>query len=140
MSENEPVKIKAGDSVHHNPSNEDWVVAYVDYEDGSMSWLGWPEGRAKISDCKLTRSCSEEKSLEVIMDCAKMRNENGVVDCRKSRALVELHRREMAHQCRCCNQIYLEDTQRLDCENRHRKSREYLFAMSEMETAKSGEE
>lgn len=42
-----------GDKVFHRPSRETWLVAYADTETNDMSWFGWPEGRARLSDCRL---------------------------------------------------------------------------------------
>lgn len=58
MSEKPP--FRTGDAVRHQPSGENWVVAYADPSTGYMSWLGYPEGRAKISDCVLIRATSDE--------------------------------------------------------------------------------
>lgn len=53
----EPV-IDTGDQVYHSPSDEYWVVAYV--EGNKLAWLGWPEGEADLADCKLISKCSSE--------------------------------------------------------------------------------
>lgn len=45
--------IEPGDHVHHHPTGEDWVVRYV--KGDRMSWLGWPPGEAKLSDCLLIK-------------------------------------------------------------------------------------
>jgi len=50
--------IETGDVVLHEPSGEEWLVAFV--EDGSLSWLGWPEGTANVADCKLLKKGTQE--------------------------------------------------------------------------------
>lgn len=45
--------IEAGDTVHHQPTGEDWIVRYV--KGDRLSWLGWPPGEAKLSDCTLIK-------------------------------------------------------------------------------------
>ena len=63
--------IKPGDIVHHKPSGEDWVVAYMDVERNEIAWFGWPPGFAKLSDCELLESVSIDESLKAIVDWAK---------------------------------------------------------------------
>lgn len=60
--------MRCGDHVHHGPTGEDWVVAYVDGE--HLGWCGWPAGEAKVADCTLTKACSDEKHLEWLRKCA----------------------------------------------------------------------
>ena len=49
--------IDTADHVHHAPTDEDWVVAYVEGE--YLTCCGWPETRAKVSDCTLIRKVSK---------------------------------------------------------------------------------
>lgn len=60
----EYVVIKPGDTVYHKPTGERWVVSFV--QDGRLSWIGWPEGYADLSDCVLIESCSFEESFNII--------------------------------------------------------------------------
>lgn len=60
---------RAGDIVHHEPSGEDWVVAYVDGED--LAWCGWPDGIARAADCWLKKSCTDEEHLKLLKEIAK---------------------------------------------------------------------
>ena len=55
--------IDTGDHVHHAPSGEDWVVAYV--HNGRIAWCGWPCGDALLSDCALlmTADAAERDAL-----------------------------------------------------------------------------
>lgn len=55
------MKIDSGDIVHHIPTGEDWIVAFVD--GANISPLGWPETVAKLSDCLLLEKATPE-------DCA----------------------------------------------------------------------
>jgi len=87
------LKIKSGDTVYHQPSRERWVVAYADYGRNELAWLGWPPGTAKISDCELKYSCSEEEENKVINDLANMRGDRASYDHRKSWALSMLKER-----------------------------------------------
>lgn len=61
--------LRAGDIVHHEPTGEDWVVAYVDGE--YLAWCGWPAGEARLSDCRLTKPCSDEEHIDWLRQIAK---------------------------------------------------------------------
>lgn len=52
---------RCGDSVLHRPSGEEWVVAYADATQDVVAWAGWPNGRARLSDCTLVRPASDEQ-------------------------------------------------------------------------------
>lgn len=67
--------IRAGDIVHHEPTGEDWVVAYVDGE--YLAWCGWPEGEAKLSDCWLKKSCTDKEHLKWLRDISKASGKRG---------------------------------------------------------------
>lgn len=61
--------IDTGDYVLHHPTGEQWVVACVEGE--YLSWCGWPEGMAKLSDCELLEKAtpeSKEKLLHQLAD------------------------------------------------------------------------
>lgn len=68
-------KIKPGDVVLHKPSGERWVVAYADHERNELSWFGWPEGFAKISDCELVKSVTFEEALKDLVLWAEPRQQ-----------------------------------------------------------------
>lgn len=55
-------RINCGDTVFHKPSGEKWLVAAADHERDEIMWCGWPEGRAKISDCEIVRRATADKS------------------------------------------------------------------------------
>lgn len=59
---------RCGDVVLHRPSGETWSVAYADPERNELSWFGWPEGTAKLSDCELVKRCSDARHLECVAD------------------------------------------------------------------------
>ena len=62
MSKTKPASIpRCGDHVHHQPTDETWVVAYADEATGDMAWSGWPEGRARISDCRVVYRCTDDE-------------------------------------------------------------------------------
>lgn len=62
---------RTGDSVLHGPTGETWVVAWADPATGYMSWLGWPEGEAKISDCTLDEAAIDADHQRWLCDLVK---------------------------------------------------------------------
>ena len=60
--------IDTGDHVLHEPSGETWVVACV--RGKSLSWCGWPEGMAALSDCKLVKKATPEERAKLLADLA----------------------------------------------------------------------
>lgn len=64
------LRIRCGDHVHHIPSGEDWVVAYADYVTGYLSWCGWPDGEAKIADCRLIKRATDAEHLDWLTQIA----------------------------------------------------------------------
>lgn len=66
---------RAGDIVHHEPSGEDWVVAYVDGED--LAPCGWPDSLARAADCWLKKSCTDEEHLKWLRDISKADGRRG---------------------------------------------------------------
>lgn len=60
--------IRCGDRVHHGPTGEDWVVAYVDGE--YLAWCGWPAGEALVLDCTLIKACTDDEHLKQLRECA----------------------------------------------------------------------
>lgn len=62
--------IDTADHVHHEPSGEEWVVAYV--RNGKLAWCGWPCGEANLSDCRLIRKATDaerDRLLREMSDC-----------------------------------------------------------------------
>ena len=64
--------IRTGDTVYHHPTKEKWVVAYADDERDELAWIGWPPGHAKLSDCTLLKSCSDEDHLKELRALSQM--------------------------------------------------------------------
>ena len=62
--------IDTGDTVFHTPSGETWLVALVEGE--YLSWCGWPEGRAKLSDCVLVEKASLEEKQDLLNEMASI--------------------------------------------------------------------
>lgn len=60
--------MRCGDHVHHGPTGEDWIVAFVDGE--HLAWCGWPEGMAKLSDCTLIKACTDDEHVEMLKTIA----------------------------------------------------------------------
>lgn len=70
---------RSGDSVHHEPSGEDWVLAFGDLEDGTgkVSPAGWPVCLAEASDCTLLESASDDEHMDMLSKVAKIRGDHG---------------------------------------------------------------
>jgi hypothetical protein len=62
------MNFRCGDHVHHGPTGENWVVAYVDGE--YLAWCGWPAGEAKLADCTLVKACDDVEHLRMLEQCA----------------------------------------------------------------------
>lgn len=62
-------KIDTGDHVHHDPTGEDWVVAYV--RGDRLAWCGWPEGEAALSDCTLLTKATPEHRDNLLRQMAE---------------------------------------------------------------------
>lgn len=60
--------IDTGDSVHHTPSGEDWIVAYV--QGDRLAWVGWPEGEARLEDCTLLEKAKPERRRQLLESMA----------------------------------------------------------------------
>ena len=57
-------EIDTADHVHHAPSGEDWVVAYV--RGDRLAWCGWPQGEAALADCTLLKKATPEQRDELL--------------------------------------------------------------------------
>jgi hypothetical protein len=64
--------VRTGDHVLHAPTGETWVVAGVWPEDDRMSWCGWPEGYAKMSDCWVVKQATDEEHRALLERMAQM--------------------------------------------------------------------
>lgn len=69
FAEEEPL-IDTADHVHHAPSGEDWVVAYV--RGAHLAWCGWPPGEAALADCTLLKKATPEERDKLLRDMAEM--------------------------------------------------------------------
>lgn len=76
--------MRTGDSVYHIPSQEEWVVAWADYQSGYMAPCGWPECEAKIVDCVVVRRANDAEADKLIRDLEK----SGRRDASRARRLV----------------------------------------------------
>ena len=63
--------IDTGDTVRHRPTGEIWVVACV--QSDRLSWMGWPEGMAALSDCDLVKKATPERRLCWLREMARSR-------------------------------------------------------------------
>lgn len=64
--------IDTGDTVHHRPTGETWVVAQVLGE--RLWWCGWPEGSADLADCELVSKATRDSMRRLL---ERMRRGNG---------------------------------------------------------------
>lgn len=60
--------IDTGDTVHHLPSGEDWLVAFV--AGGMLCACGWPCTLVPVTECTLTEKATAEKRLELLQQLA----------------------------------------------------------------------
>lgn len=66
------MEIDTGDTVFHRPTGETWEVACV--EDDRLSWCGWPEGSAHLSDCELIEKATPDARMALLHGWAKVGN------------------------------------------------------------------
>jgi len=62
--------IDTADHVHHAPSGEDWVVAYVAAD--RLAWCGWPQGQAALADCTLLKKATPGELDKLLREMADM--------------------------------------------------------------------
>lgn len=60
---------RCGDSVRHEPTGEDWLVAYSEGE--HLAPAGWPDSRALLSDCRVIRRCTDEEHAKAVAQWRK---------------------------------------------------------------------
>jgi hypothetical protein len=85
------MNIDTGDIVLHGPTQERWVVAFV--QGDNLSWCGWPEGWAKLTDCALVEKSTPEARLKLLKQMADMPTDQ---DHRARYARVALDMAELA--------------------------------------------
>lgn len=61
-------RIRCGDHVLHEPSGEEWVVAWADYKSGDIAWCGWPNGIARLADCRVIKKATDEEYARYVRD------------------------------------------------------------------------
>jgi hypothetical protein len=72
--------MRTGDIVHHKPSGEDWVVAWADHQSGYMAPCGWPTCQARIDDCRLVHTATDNETNDLIVKLS----ESGRTDAHKA--------------------------------------------------------
>ena len=85
-------KIDTGDTVKHEPTGETWLVACVVGD--RLSWCGWPEGTANLSDCTLVTKATPEKRVALLREMAAISSS----DHRRSFALAQLAEAEKGEE------------------------------------------
>lgn len=63
-------KIDTGDTVYHRPTGEVWLVACVIGD--NLSWCGWPEGWANLSDCDLREIATDEEKHALLLQLSSI--------------------------------------------------------------------
>lgn len=71
---NIPDTIDTGDTVKHAPTGEQWIVACV--QGDRLSWVGWPEGMAYLTDCTLVAKATPEQRDEMLRLLAALRGDD----------------------------------------------------------------
>lgn len=79
-----PQDIDTGDTVRHVPSDEEWLVAFV--ENGRLCACGWPCSFVPLTDCVLLEKASTVKRDNLLQDMANISGD----DPRRSYALSAL--------------------------------------------------
>lgn len=79
--------LRCGDRVRHLPTGEVWLVAYADYGSGHLSWWGWPNGKAEISDCKRLYLCTDSEHRKAVAEWLKPSRRSGDSRAGKIRAM-----------------------------------------------------
>ena len=67
-------EIDTGDHVRHEPSGEEWLVAYATGD--RLVCCGWPESMALLRDCTLTKKADAKDRDELLMRMAEMTGED----------------------------------------------------------------
>ena len=62
-------RFRAGDTVKHKPTGEEWVLANDQHGD-HVSWCGWPEGLAQATDCEIVKRASDKERHERLLSWA----------------------------------------------------------------------
>ncbi len=81
-----PRPIRTGDTIHHRPSGEDWLVAFA--RNGEVCCCGWPESYADIDDCDLVEAGTDDERTALLEAMAKFTR--GKHDARREYAIKTL--------------------------------------------------
>lgn len=68
-ADQQEAEIDTADHVHHAPSGEDWVVAYV--RGDRLCACGWPHTLAALSDCRLIKKATPADRDQLLRDMAR---------------------------------------------------------------------
>lgn len=68
---------RCGDAVLHHPTGETWLVAFADAEHDEIAWTGWPNGRARLSDCTLVRIATDDQHQRAVQAWRDSRHDDG---------------------------------------------------------------
>lgn len=78
--------IDVGDTVHHGPSCEDWLVGAVDGD--RLYWCGWPfGGSVPLVDCTLVKKATSAQRDKLLRELAD--DEGGERPCVLARRRLE---------------------------------------------------
>lgn len=66
MTNSENALPRCGDTVLHQPTGERWIVAWA--EGGDLAWAGWPDGMARLSDCRVIKRCTDAEHRKAVED------------------------------------------------------------------------
>lgn len=58
--------IRTADIVFHEPSGEEWLVAWADHRTGFMAPCGWPTCQARIDDCLQVYTATDNEASDLI--------------------------------------------------------------------------
>lgn len=86
MSEREIIaqhRMRTGDVVLHNPSGEEWLVAWADPQSGYMAPCGWPTCEAKIADCTIVEMADDDASDKLVDELSR----SGRTDAHRATAI-----------------------------------------------------
>ena len=75
--------MRTGDIVLHQPSSEEWVVAWADHQSGYMAPCGWPTCQARISDCTIVGAATDDASDKLIDELSR----SGRTDAHRAAAI-----------------------------------------------------
>jgi len=67
----EAAKIRCGDSIRYTfPDGrvETWIVAYADYVENRLAWMGWPDGTVDLDKCEIVELGTDEQYLKNVAE------------------------------------------------------------------------